>query len=282
MAMYNLDASIEEFARARLRYGLARKYPVYLSTKNTILKAYDGRFKDIFQRIFETEFAERLQDRRHHLRAPADRRHGGLGAEVVRRLRLGVQELRRRCAVRPGGPGLRLARPDDLGADDARRQDGGGRGRARHGDPPLPPAPARREHLDQLDRLDLRLDARPASTAPSSTTTPALDRFAETLEKVCVDTVEAGFMTKDLALLVGDHQGWLTTEGLPRQGGRESRPRAGGLRQLSEDFPAAFGSFLAACRQCPGGSSAAFGGSMAALWRRLAAAGAAPSASDAS
>ena len=57
MAMYNVDESIEEFARASLRYGLDRKYPVYLSTKNTILKAYDGRFKDIFQRIFETEFA---------------------------------------------------------------------------------------------------------------------------------------------------------------------------------------------------------------------------------
>ena len=64
MAMYNLDESIEEFARASFAYALARKYPVYLSTKNTILKAYDGRFKDIFQRIFETEFAERLQGRR--------------------------------------------------------------------------------------------------------------------------------------------------------------------------------------------------------------------------
>src|SRR5450432_1985229 len=61
MAMYNLDESIEEFARASLTYGLARNYPVYLSTKNTILKAYDGRFKDIFQRIFETEFAERYK-----------------------------------------------------------------------------------------------------------------------------------------------------------------------------------------------------------------------------
>ena len=75
--------------------------------------------------------------------------------------RLGLQELRRRRAVRHGGPGLRLAGPDDLGADHPGRQDHGGRGRPRHRHPPLPPAPARREHLDQLDRLDLRLDPGP-------------------------------------------------------------------------------------------------------------------------
>ena len=103
----------------------------------------------------------RLQEGRHHLRAPADRRHGRLGAEVVGRLCLGLQELRRRRAVRHRRAGLRLARPDDLGADDARRQDRRGRGRARHGHPPLPPAPEGRADLDQLGRLDLRLDRRP-------------------------------------------------------------------------------------------------------------------------
>ena len=138
-----------------------RNYPVYLSTKNTILKAYDGRFKDIFQEIFDAEFKAEFDKRKHHLRAPPDRRHGRLGAEVVGRLCLGLQELRRRRAVRHRGAGLRLARPDDLGADDAGRQDRRGRSRARHRDPPLPPAPEGQGDLDQLDRLDLRLDARP-------------------------------------------------------------------------------------------------------------------------
>ena len=95
MAMYNYDESIRDFARASFRYGLARNYPVYLSTKNTILKAYDGRFKDLFAEIFETEFAEEFKAAGHHLRAPADRRHGRRRDEVGGRLRLGLQELRR-------------------------------------------------------------------------------------------------------------------------------------------------------------------------------------------
>ena len=90
MAMYNLDASPSATSRARsLNYGLARNYPVYLSTKNTILKAYDGRFKDIFQEVFEAEFKAEFDSGRPHLRAPPDRRHGRLGAEVGGRLRLG-------------------------------------------------------------------------------------------------------------------------------------------------------------------------------------------------
>ncbi len=96
--------------------GSMRNYPVYLSTKNTILKVYDGRFKDIFQEIFDKEFKAEFDKKKHHLRAPADRRHGGGGAQMVGRLCVGVQELRRRRAVRHGGAGLRLARPDDLGA----------------------------------------------------------------------------------------------------------------------------------------------------------------------
>ena len=121
MGMYNLDDSIRDFARASLRYGLDRNYPVYLSTKNTILKAYDGRFKDLFAEVFETEFKARVRGGRAHLRAPAHRRHGRRRAEVGGRLRLGVQELRRRRAVRHRRAGLRLARPDDVGADDAGR-----------------------------------------------------------------------------------------------------------------------------------------------------------------
>ena len=161
LAMYNLDDSIRDFARSSLRYGLDRGYPVYLSTKNTILKAYDGRFKDLFAEVFEAEFKADFDGRRHHLRAPPDRRHGRRRAEVGGRLRLGLQELRRRRAVRYRRPGLRLARADDLGADDGRRQDGRGRGGARHGHAPLPRLAARRADVDQPDRVDLRLDAGP-------------------------------------------------------------------------------------------------------------------------
>ena len=93
MAMYNLDESIRDFARASFNTGLARNYPVYLSTKNTILKYYDGRFKDLFQEIFDTRVQGRIREAQAHLRAPADRRHGGLVAEMVGRLCLGLQEL---------------------------------------------------------------------------------------------------------------------------------------------------------------------------------------------
>ncbi len=135
-------------------------YPVYLSTKNTILKRYDGRFKDLFAEIYEDEFQRRVRGRRAHLRTPPDRRHGRRRAEVGRRLRVGLQELRRRRPIRHGRAGLRLARADDERADERRRHHRRGRGGARHGHPSLPPAPAGQAHLHQPDRLDLRLDAR--------------------------------------------------------------------------------------------------------------------------
>jgi isocitrate dehydrogenase len=212
MAMYNLDESIREFARASLNYGLMRGYPVYLSTKNTILKAYDGRFKDIFEEIYHAEFKAKFVEARHHLRAPPDRRHGGFGAEVVRRLRLGLQELRRRRAVRHRGPGLRLARPDDLGADDAGRQDGRSRSRPRHGDAPLPPAPEGQE-TSTNSIASIFAWTRGLAHRAKLDDNAELAKFAKTLEKVCVDTVEAGFMTKDLALLIGPDQKWLSTTG---------------------------------------------------------------------
>ena len=109
---------------------------------------------------------------RDHLRAPADRRHGRAGAQVGGRHRLGHQELRRRRAVRRGGPGLRLARPDDQRADDAGRPHRRGRSRPRHRDPALPPAPAGQAHLDQPGRVDLRLGRGAWPTAASSTARP--------------------------------------------------------------------------------------------------------------
>ncbi len=161
MAMYNLDESIREFARASMMYGLMRKWPVYLSTKNTILKAYDGRFKDIFEEVYQTEFKAEVRRSRHRIRTPPDRRHGRFCAEVVRRLRLGLQELRRRRSVGHGCSGLRLARPDDLGSPVPRWPHGRSRSCPRHGYPSLPPAPEGSGNLDQLDRIDLRLDPWP-------------------------------------------------------------------------------------------------------------------------
>jgi isocitrate dehydrogenase len=212
MAMYNLDESIEEFARASLTYGLARNYPVYLSTKNTILKAYDGRFKDIFQRIFETEFAERYRTAsityEHRLIddmvASALKWSGGF-VWACKNYDGDVQS--DQVAQGFGSLGLMtsvLMTPDGKTVE----------AEAAHG--------TVTRHFRQHERGE--------STSTNSIASifawtrglkhraklddnPALDRFAETLEKVCVDTVEAGFMTKDLALLVGDHQGWLTTEG---------------------------------------------------------------------
>ena len=212
MAMYNLDESIAEFARASLTYGLARHYPVYLSTKNTILKAYDWRFKDIFQHIYETEFAEQYKTAgivyEHRLIddmvASALKWSGGF-VWACKNYDGDVQS--DQVAQGFGSLGLMtsvLMTPDGKTVE----------AEAAHG--------TVTRHYRQFQRGE--------STSTNSIASifawtrglkhraklddnAALDRFSETLEKVCVDTVEAGFMTKDLALLVGDHQGWLTTEG---------------------------------------------------------------------
>ena len=138
MAMYNLDDSIRDFARASMNYGLQRNYPVYLSTKNTILKAYDGRFKDLFAEVFETEFKDEFEA------AGLTYEHRLIDDMVAASLKWeggyvwACEELRRRRAVRHRRSGLRLAGPDDVGAHEPRRQDRRGRGGARHGDPALP------------------------------------------------------------------------------------------------------------------------------------------------
>ncbi len=160
MAMYNLEDSIRDFARASMNYALNRGYPLYLSTKNTIIKVYDGRFSDIFQEVFDKEFKDKFAEKKITYEHRLIDDMVAACAEVVGRLCLGLQELRRRRAVRHRRAGLRLARPDDLGAHHAGRQGGRGRGRTRHRHPPLPPAPEGRADLDQLGRLDLRLGPR--------------------------------------------------------------------------------------------------------------------------
>ena len=213
MAMYNLDDSIRDFARASFNYGLARGYPVYLSTKNTILKHMTAASWSIFQEIFDAEFKDKFDEKKITYEHRLIDDMVAVGAEMVGRLCLGLQELRRRRAVRHRGAGLRLARPDDLGADDAGRQDGGGGGRARHRDAPLPPASEGQGDLDQLDRLDLRLDARPRASRQARQQCRSWRSSPTRWRRSCVDTVEAGFMTKDLALLVGPDQKWLSTTG---------------------------------------------------------------------
>jgi hypothetical protein len=162
MGMYNYNDSIRDFARASFRYGLQRNYPVYLSTKNTILKAYDGASRISSSRC-STPSSRPSSMRRAHLRAPPDRRHGRRRAQVGRRLRVGLQELRRRRAVGHRRAGLRLTRPDDERAHDARWQDDGSRSGARHRDASLPRAPEGQQDVHQPDRVDLRVDARPCA-----------------------------------------------------------------------------------------------------------------------
>jgi isocitrate dehydrogenase len=212
MAMYNFDESIEEFARASLRYGLDRKYPVYLSTKNTILKAYDGRFKDIFQRIFETEFAEAYKaaaiSYEHRLIddmvASALKWSGGF-VWACKNYDGDVQS--DQVAQGFGSLGLMtsvLLTPDGKTVEAEAAHGTVTRHFRQH---------QRGESTSTNSIASIFAWTRGLKHRAKLDDNAALDRFAETLEKVCVDTVEAGFMTKDLALLVGDHQGWLTTEG---------------------------------------------------------------------
>ena len=212
MAMYNLEDSIREFAHASLAYGLDRKYPVYLSTKNTILKAYDGRFKDIFQEVFESEFAAKYKEAgivyEHRLIddmvASALKWSGGF-IWACKNYDGDVQS--DQVAQGFGSLGLMtsvLITPDGktMEAEAAHgtvtrhfRQHQKGESTSTNSIASIFAWTRGLEHRAKLDG------------------NPALDKFARTLERVCVETVESGSMTKDLALLVGDSQGWLTTEG---------------------------------------------------------------------
>ncbi|MFZ3582526.1 NADP-dependent isocitrate dehydrogenase [Loktanella sp. DJP18] len=212
MAMYNLDDSIRDFARASLNYGLKRNYPVYLSTKNTILKAYDGRFKDIFQEVFDAEFAEKFKEAgityEHRLiddMVAASMKWSGGYVWACKNYDGDVQS--DTVAQGFGSLGLmtsQLMTPDGkiVEAEAAHgtvtrhyRQHQAGKATSTNSIASIFAWTGGIKHRAKLDD------------------NAELMRFAETLEKVVVDTVESGQMTKDLALLVGPDQKWLTTEG---------------------------------------------------------------------
>ncbi|MCP8940416.1 NADP-dependent isocitrate dehydrogenase [Alsobacter sp. SYSU M60028] len=212
MAMYNLDDSIREFARASFNYGLNRKYPVYLSTKNTILKAYDGRFKDLFQEVFDSEFKSKFD---------------ALGLVYEHRL---IDDMVASALKWSGGYVWACKNYDGDVQSDIVAQGFGSLGlmtsvlmtpdgkivesEAAHGTVTR----HYREHQKGKETSTNSIASifawtRGLAHRAKLDDNAALAKFAATLEKVCVDTVEAGFMTKDLALLVGADQKWLSTTG---------------------------------------------------------------------
>ncbi|WBH16602.1 NADP-dependent isocitrate dehydrogenase [Sphingomonas radiodurans] len=211
MGMYNLDQSIRDFARASMNYSLGRKWPLYLSTKNTILKAYDGRFKDLFAEIFEAEFVEKFKEAgivyEHRLiddMVASALKWSGEFVWACKNYDGDVQS--DQVAQGFGSLGLMtsvLMTPDGKTIE----------AEAAHG--------TVTRHFRQHEQ------GKATSTNPIASIfawtgglkyrglfddTPDVTRFAETLERVCIETVENGDMTKDLAILIGPHQKWMTTE----------------------------------------------------------------------
>jgi isocitrate dehydrogenase len=212
MAMYNLDDSIRDFARASMNYGLSRKYPVYLSTKNTILKAYDGRFKDLFQEVFDAEFADKFK-----------------AAGIIYEHRL-IDDMVASSLKWSGGYVWACKNYDGDVQSDTVAQGFGSLGlmtsvlftpdgktveaEAAHGTVTR----HYREHQKGKSTSTNSIASifawtRGLSHRAKLDNNEKLAKFASTMERTCVDTVEQGFMTKDLALLVGPDQKWLTTEG---------------------------------------------------------------------
>jgi len=212
MAMYNLDESIRDFARASFNYGLGLKWPVYLSTKNTIMKAYDGRFKDLFQEVFDSEgFAEKFKDAgityEHRLiddMVASALKWSGKFVWACKNYDGDVQS----DTVAQGFGSLGLM-TSVLMAPDGKTVEA----EAAHG--------TVTRHYRQHQQ------GKATSTNPIASifawtrglmyrgkfdNTPDVVAFAETLERVCIETVEEGKMTKDLALLIGPEQSWMTTE----------------------------------------------------------------------
>ena len=212
LAMFNLDDSIREFARASFKYGLRRDMPVYLSTKNTILKAYDGRFKDIFAEVFEAEFRSEFERRglayEHRLIddmvAAALKWSGGyvwacknydgdVQSDTVAQ-GFGSLGLMTSVLMTPDGKTV-LAEAAHGTVTRHYRQHQKGRETSTNATASIFAWTGGLKHRAQLDGND------------------ELASFAETMERVVVDTIESGFMTKDLALLVGAEQRWLSTTG---------------------------------------------------------------------
>ncbi len=210
MGMYNLDESIRDFARACFNYGLQRNYPVYLSTKNTIMKKYDGRFKDIFMEIYETEFKDAFekigQHYEHRLiddRVAACMKWSGGYVWACKNYDGDVQS--DTVAQGFGSLGLMtsvLLTPDGKTAE----------AEAAHGTVTRHyRAHQRGEETSTNSIASMFAWTRGLKHRAKLDENPELDRFAETLEQTIIKTVESGSMTKDLALLIGAEQGWLTT-----------------------------------------------------------------------
>src|SRR5210317_392003 len=212
MAMYNLDDSIRDFARACMNYGLDRGWPVYLSTKNTIMKKYDGRFKDLFEEVFEAEFAAEFEEAgityEHRLiddMVASALKWNGKFVWACKNYDGDVQS----DTVAQGFGSLGLMTSVLMTPDGKTVESEAAHGTVtRH----------YREHQKGKETSTNSIASIYAWTGglkhrAKLDDNDALMNFAETLERVVVDTVESGFMTKDLALLVGPDQRWLTTEG---------------------------------------------------------------------
>ncbi|MCG2840306.1 NADP-dependent isocitrate dehydrogenase [Sandaracinobacter sp. RS1-74] len=211
MGMYNLDDSIRDFARACLNYGISREWPVYLSTKNTILKAYDGRFKDLFQEIYDKEFKAQYQK---------------LGIVYEHRL---IDDLVA-SALKWSGKFIWACKNYDGDVQsDMVAQGFGSLGLMTSVlmTPDGKTVEAEAAHGTVTRHYRQHQQGKQTSTNPIASIfawtgglkhrgkldgTPEVTKFAETLERVCIETVEEGKMTKDLALLIGPEQAWMTTE----------------------------------------------------------------------
>ena len=211
MGMYNLDESIRDFGRASMNYALGRKWPLYLSTKNTILKAYDGRFKDLFAEVFEAEFKDQFQ-----------------AAGIVYEHRL-IDDMVA-SALKWSGKFVWACKnyDGDVQSDQVAQGFGSlGLMTSVLMTPDGKTIEAEAAHGTVTRHYRMHQQGKQTSTNPIASIfawtqglqfrgkfdgTPDVTRFAETLEKVCIDTVESGSMTKDLAILVGPDQNWMTTE----------------------------------------------------------------------
>ena len=211
LAMYNLDDSIRDFARASMRYGLDRGYPVYLSTKNTILKGYDGRFKDIFEEVFSAEFAAEF---------------AAAGITYEHRL---IDDMVAATMKWEGGYVWACKNYDGDVQSDTVAQGFGSLGLMTSVlmTPDGKTVEAEAAHGTVTRHFREHQKGNPTSTNPIASifawtqglahrgkldNTPELTRFAHALERVCIETVEGGQMTKDLALLISRDAPWLTTE----------------------------------------------------------------------